>query len=90
MPIPVRSPSSTPSINHILKKPVSGSIAQEPVLRQMGSNPPQSPMGEVVKDVRDFPGGPVAKTLSKAGGPVSITIKGIRRHMLQLKILMPQ
>lgn len=50
VPIPVPSPSSPPSINHILKKPVSGSIAQEPVLRQMGSNPPQSPMGDVVKD----------------------------------------
>ena len=45
-------------------------------------------MRDVVKDVRDLPGGLVVKTLcSKAGGPVSITSHGTRPHMLQLKIL---
>ena len=39
---------------------------------------------------RDFPGGPVAKTLcSNAGGPGSIPGQGTRSHMLQIRACMP-
>ena len=36
---------------------------------------------------KDFPGGPVAKTLHYAGHLDSIPGQGARSHMLQLKIL---
>ena len=40
------------------------------------------------KDLRDFPGGPVAKTLCSQGwGPGSITGQEIQSHILQLKTL---
>ena len=40
---------------------------------------------------RDFPGGPVAKTLApNAGGSGLIPGQGPRHHMPQLRILMPQ
>ena len=39
----------------------------------------------------DFPGGPVAKTLSsKAGGLGLIPVQGARSHMPQLRVHMPQ
>ena len=46
-------------------------------------------MGEVKKKKpRDFPGGPVAKTLCSQGwGPGSITGQEIQSHILQLKTL---
>lgn len=39
MPVPFPSPSITPLVNHMLKNSTSGSVAQEPVLRQVVSNP---------------------------------------------------
>ena len=40
------------------------------------------------KDLRDFPGGPVAKALCSQGwGPGSITGQEIQSHILQLKTL---
>ena len=40
------------------------------------------------KDLWDFPGGPVAKTLCSQGwGPGLITGQGIQSHILQLKTL---
>lgn len=39
LPVPCPSPSITPSISHILKNAISGSLTQAPVLRPVASNP---------------------------------------------------
>ena len=70
----------------------------------LGTTPEVQPMKETIDKLnftkkkkkkkklsRDFPGGPVAKTLfSKCRGLGSISVQGPISHMLQLRVLIPQ